>query len=88
MAQIILGTEDDDALIAAVHEALRALGGRKVKAWWGVGGSQEVAHEKWRIGWRTVVLEGETYVGLSLTGSQRLTARIADLADHYLSGES
>jgi hypothetical protein len=77
MATINLGEEWRDDLLIATNATLRAMGGRQQSNRWGVGGSQAVDTTQWRIGWRTVKVESETYVGLMISGHAALVRQIA-----------
>ena len=70
---IVLGDEYDDALRAALRESLVSLGATGVSSDWGVAGSQEVEHCEVLIGGKRLVIESETYIGLTVTGDVELT---------------
>jgi len=72
--------ESDQRAIEAVHWALRKVGARRRGGSWGVGGSQEVITEKWQRWLATLTLKAETYIGLSLSGPDRLVNQVAQLA--------
>jgi hypothetical protein len=73
-----LAEEWCDDLVTATNGVLRDMGGHKISNSWGVGGSQEVEVTKWRLGWRTIIVEAETYIGLTITGPDELVRQIAD----------
>ena len=72
--------EADERAIKAVHWALRKVGARRRRGSWGVGGSQEVITERWQCWLATLTLEAETYIGLTLSGPDKLVNRVAQLA--------
>ncbi len=75
--KLILGDEYDEALRHAVMAELAALGATIEAHQWGLGGSQIIQTTKLRLGRDALVVESETYVGLSLTGPARLVDRVA-----------
>lgn len=50
--------------------ALRKAGARRVGKWWGLGGSQEITAWTFDVAGGRLVVEAETYIGLTLTGDQ------------------
>ena len=78
---IILGDEYDDALRAALWRVLLEMDVELIDRTWGVGGSQEVETARIRIGEDLLIVESETYMGLSLQGPKLVIERIA-LAVH------
>jgi hypothetical protein len=72
--------ESDQQAIEAAKWALRKVGAMRRSNSWGVGGSQEIASEKWQCGGTTLTLEAETYVGLTLSGPEELVNLVAQLA--------
>jgi hypothetical protein len=75
---INLGAEYDVQLQEMVHDVLLALGARLIRQSWGVGGSQEIFTRWYKLGWKVVTVEGETYIGLSITGEAELVREIAE----------
>jgi len=76
-----VGDEYDEALIGRVRSALSVAGAKRTGHSWGVGGSQEIAHEEWSVDGVTLTLEAETYEGLTLSGDREFVERIlADLS--------
>ena len=84
MAKAELGAENDDRAMSAAIWALREIGAKRQAGSWGVGGSQEVSREEWNAGCEVLVLEGETYIGLTLSGPDALVARVATLVRERL----
>lgn len=76
MAKVVLGDEFDRGLRARTRLALEAAGGKRKASKWGVAGSQELDTEEWNFGGASLVLEAETYMGLSLEGPEELIRRI------------
>jgi len=76
---LLLGDEYDDELRVALGDVLGGLGGRRVDETWLLGGSQVI--EKWEveIDGESLVIEAETYMGLSLVGNRALVRRVRDL---------
>lgn len=75
---VVLGAEYDSDLRDALREILMQMGGEVQGADWAMGGSQELDSLKVLLGERTIVVESETYVGLSVTGPEELVDRIAE----------
>jgi|GEM_PF-1200341 len=76
---VVLGPEYDQRLRGAVLEVLARLGGTPSKHEWGIGGSQEVRTLEVNIGTDCVILEAETYIGLSVQGPAKLVDRISEM---------
>ena len=78
----VLGAEYDTQLWNAVKQILRDLGAIKVEDSWGLAGSQELQRLEVMVGNEVVVVEGETYMGLSITTTpeivNQITARLKD----------
>jgi hypothetical protein len=75
--KVILGSEYDDTLRAALTDCLTELGADVAARQWGLGGSQILETTKVSVGKDVLVVEAETYVGLSISGEARLVDRIA-----------
>ena len=56
---------------------LDELGAAVVDTSWGIGGSQEVETIALTLDGKTLTVEAETYIGLSITGEPELVERIA-----------
>jgi hypothetical protein len=76
---VLLGAEHDDAMRSALRDVLVRLGGKVLSGDWGVGGSQELETLQIQVGGDTVVVEAETFVGLSVRGPEDLVERIQEL---------
>jgi hypothetical protein len=75
--KLILGNEYDEVLRHALMDCLTALGADVAARQWGLGGSQTLETTKVYLGKALVVVEAETYVGLSISGEARLVDRVA-----------
>ena len=74
----VLGAEWDDALRTKLLKVLRKMGAERKDHTWGIGGSQEVETLEVVIEGRRIVVEAETYIGLSVTGPPYLVDRIQE----------
>jgi hypothetical protein len=70
--RVVLGDEYDEELRSTVVDVLRELGAQRRQRSAGVGGSQEVETLSFRVGEREIVVEAETYMGLSISGDPSL----------------
>ncbi len=77
--KLILGSEYDDALRQALMDCLAALGADIAARQWGLGGAQIIETTKISLGKDLLVVEAETYVGLSISGEARVVDRVAAL---------
>jgi hypothetical protein len=75
--KLILGDEYDDDLRHTLMAELAALGATIEGHQWGLGGSQIIQTTKLRLGKDSLVVQSETYVGLSLSGPARIVDRVA-----------
>lgn len=79
---VVLGDEHDAALRAAVAQALKRLNATTQAGGWQLAGAQEIETLTATVQGETLMLEAETYVGLSATGPtwlvQRLQAFVRD----------
>jgi hypothetical protein len=85
---IRLGDEFDDTLRDAVRTALVEMGAVAGEASWGLGGSQEVAALQAVIDGEHVIVEAETYAGLTVTGTEATVRRVAAAVRAVLARES
>lgn len=77
----ILGPEYDNALRISLHNVIKQMKGKSITCNWGIGGSQEVATELVEIGTAQIVIESETYIGLSIHGPEKLVNQIMDMVN-------
>ena len=77
--KLVLGDEYDEALRHKLMCALAGLGATIEAHQWGLGGSQIIQTTKVLLGKDLLVVECETYVGLSLFGEARVVERVAAL---------
>jgi hypothetical protein len=83
---ISLGDEFDDHLRNTLMEVLMDIGAAVHDHTRGVGGSQELEAVQITIGDKTLVIEAETYIGLSLKGEDALVQEIARRVSARLAG--
>lgn len=76
----VVGAEYDEDAFARLGIALRSLGYCQQKQWQGVAGSQDVSHWELLGPLGVVIVESETYVGLTVEGS---VSAIATLRGRY-----
>ena len=75
---VVLGAEYDGDLREALKSVLKAHGALVVDSAWGVGGSQELETLTVELDGHTLIVEAETYMGLKITGDDRLVAEIVE----------
>jgi hypothetical protein len=75
---VVLGDEFDEDLRKAVLDVLREMGATEKSSDRGVGGSQEVETSVFDVEGKPLVLEAETYEGLSIRGEEALVAAIEE----------
>ena len=73
----MLGSEYDDALRQVLMDCLATLGADIAARQWGLGGAQIIETTKISLGRDWIVVEAETYVGLSISGEARVVDRVA-----------
>jgi hypothetical protein len=86
--KLVLGNEYDDALRQALMHCLASIGAEIQARQWGLGGSQIIETTKLALGKDLLVVEAETYVGLSISGEARLVDRVAALVADQVTGDS
>ena len=74
---IVLGKEYDDILRRELLVTLQELGAELVDKWQGIAGSQEVERLEAVVQGKTIVVEAETYVGLTVSGDPDIAALVA-----------
>ena len=76
---LVLGDEFDDMLRNDLIEVLQGLGASTQSSDWSVAGSQEIAATKILLRGQSLIIEAETYVGLSITGAQDILREVNTL---------
>jgi hypothetical protein len=76
---LVLGAEYDDGLRRTLMDCLAELGADVAARQWGLGGSQTMETTRVYVGKDLVVVESQTYVGLTLKGEARLVDRLASM---------
>lgn len=71
-AAVVVGDEFDDELRDALLDVLREMGATEKSSERGVGGSQEIETAVFDLQGRRLVVEAETYEGLSIRGDEAL----------------
>jgi hypothetical protein len=74
--KITLGKEYDEKLLQRLKGALEILRAKKLQVDWGVGGSQEISSYLYDIGGSQILVELETYIGLTLEGDSDIVDKI------------
>ena len=64
---------------------LENLGGCSRASSWHIGGSQEVETVEVEIADHMIVIESETFVGISISGNDEIVEKIRDLVERRLS---
>lgn len=79
MKTVTLGPEFEPALRQRLRAVLTSMGAESLEeSWWAVGGSQEISHAEVSVDGATLIIEAETYIGLTITGPASLVGDIAD----------
>ena len=84
--KLVLGNEYDDVLRRALMDCLTSMGAEVTARQWGLGGSQTLETTKIYLGKDLIVVEAETYAGLSITGEARLIDRVASMLERLSPG--
>lgn len=85
--QIILGDEYDNKLRDILRSVLIRNGATELHQSWGVVGSQELETMQVELGSEKILIESETYIGLSITGSESVVDAIAAQVHQVVSDE-
>ena len=80
LATAVLGDEFDDALKEKVFHALIEIGATRKNFEYLHGGSQDVYIWTYQINEKLVIIEAETYIGLSIKAEQSIIDRVRELA--------
>jgi len=84
---IVLGPEYDARLREVLKHVFLRLGGKGLGSEWSVVGSQELERVEVEVRGERLVIEAETYVGLSITGPAQLVDEVRELVKEQLSSE-
>lgn len=76
-----LGPEYDGALWQRLRGAIKYLGGYIESNEWGIAGSQEVIEYKVVFGSNIILVESETYIGITITGDAELINKIKEIVE-------
>ena len=79
----ILGDEFDDDLRSKLMDVLRHIGAMPIDSTRSMGGSQDLEELDVVVDGRSVRVEAETYVGLSISGPCDLVQRIHQMVINY-----
>lgn len=82
-----LGAEYDDELRVALREVLRGSGAKLVDKTWGVGGSQLLETRTFELDGSTILIEAETFMGLTISSDAALVERVVASVRERLSGD-
>lgn len=74
---INVGEEDDDAMLDRVVKVLQDMGAQHVSTDRVMGGSQDLQTLRVDLDGQTIVVEAETYIGITVTGNDVLVDEIA-----------
>ena len=77
--KVILGDEYDEDLKDALRSAIKKLGGVVAGKDWSIGGSQELLEVVVKFGDSSVVIESETYEGLSIRGEKSIVEKLSEM---------
>ena len=67
---------NDEATRKRLKAALHKPAARRVRHWWGVGGSQEIARWTYVLNDARPTVEAETYIGLTFSGEEAVMASV------------
>lgn len=73
-----IGSEFDSPLVGDVRRLLLVLGYAEDSHWTGVAGSQDIAHWEYVGSKGRLILEAETYIGLTLVGPENLVIEVRE----------
>jgi len=73
-----VGREYDQDLLDRLRRLLYSLGYSIEDKWQGVGGSQDILHCKYVRPCGSLVLESETYLGLTVSGPAKLVEEVKE----------
>lgn len=76
-SQFSLLIDSNEEAFGAISTALEAIGAQEVTRECALAGSQEIGWRQYEVGHERVVLQSETYVGVTLFGPLKLVSRLA-----------
>lgn len=80
----VLGDEHDERLRTVLLDVLKQVGASTSSHEHGVGGSQELETLVVEVGGNRLLVEAETYIGLSVRGDAALVDKIESLVKEHL----
>ncbi|OWV73000.1 hypothetical protein ATY77_08320 [Rhizobium sp. R634] len=75
---VILGPEYDKTLRTTVMDVMGQLGASVESRIWSVAGSQEIETVQARLAGQQIIIEAESYIGLSITGDEDMINEISE----------
>ena len=72
----VVGPEYDEQLFRRLGAVLQSMGFNLGSKWDGIGGSQDIFHWELKSSDGSLVIESETYMGLSVEGAAGLVQRV------------
>lgn len=73
-----IGDEYDDELLAALRAVLIRNSAAIVNQSWGIGGSQQLESTQVILEGQELLIECETFIGITISGPEEIVNRIAD----------
>jgi len=75
---VIFGPEYNETLRTTVIDVMEQLGASVESRNWSVAGSQEIETVQARLADQEIIIEAETYIGLSITGDEDTVNEISE----------
>lgn len=85
---VVLGPEYDQRLRRVLKDVVLQLGGKGLTHEWAIGGSQELETVEVEVRAARLIVEAETYVGLSIRGPSDLVDEIHQMVNEQLSKDA
>lgn len=73
---IVIGDESDDGLLEAVRNVIKDMGAKEISSERVVVGSQDIQILRVLLQDQVIVVEAETYIGITVAGEQELVDEI------------
>jgi hypothetical protein len=73
-----IGDEYDDKLLDALRNVLIRNSAAMVNQSWGIGGSQQLESTQVILEGQELLIESETFIGLTISGPEEIVNQIAD----------